>query len=286
MSEERQDSLSLTSGQNEQINDSVTENALAKLNASEELPKTQEDADGTDMEVESKETAELSPVNHTILHKDDDSSDDEDEHMADEDLGSVSGGFLGEFEEIEEDEDVQRFISLNHTPLPSARQSPAPLHLPQKVEVSAEQAAAESMDVEGNGSGDESDGSFESIPEIATRSTMNVDAVDTVAMAMAVETLESPVPEADAPATTGGGESTVQTPRSAKYNGTEAETGSSRQPEGTSIERLRILRDEFIDRFIPKLADDVFFSPDVYKRYTVIPTSATTLNSGAPSVAG
>ncbi|KAJ1796403.1 hypothetical protein LPJ59_003772, partial [Coemansia sp. RSA 2399] len=262
MSEERQDSLSLTSGQNEQINDGVAENALATLNSSEESPNTHEDVNSTVMEAEAKAAAEPSPVNDTIVHNDDDSSDGGDEHMADEDLGSVSGGFLGDFEEIEEDEDVQRFISLNHTPLPSARQSPAPLHLPQKAGASAAQAGAEPMDVEENESGDESDGSFESIPEIATRATMNVDTVDTVDVSMAVETMGSPALEAEAAATTGGEESTVQTPRSTKYNGTETETGSSRQSEGTSIERLRILRDEFRDQFIPKLADGVFFSPD------------------------
>ncbi|KAJ2724826.1 hypothetical protein GGI07_001678 [Coemansia sp. Benny D115] len=61
-------------------------------------------------------------VEETTKH--DISSDDE---VKDEgsDMEDVGGGFLGDFEEIEEDEDVERFISQNHTPSVSTRHSPA-----------------------------------------------------------------------------------------------------------------------------------------------------------------
>ncbi|KAJ2671091.1 hypothetical protein GGI25_005613, partial [Coemansia spiralis] len=126
--------------------------------------------DSTAMDVEAvvKEATEAMDIadEDADTRSDSNITDDGDDNMGNDELGSVSGGFLGDFEEIEEDEDVERFISLNHTPLPSARQSPAPLVLPQNNNPSAQQPIPESMNIGDNeSSDDDSDGSFESIPE-------------------------------------------------------------------------------------------------------------------------
>ncbi|KAI9501045.1 hypothetical protein BX070DRAFT_229320 [Coemansia spiralis] len=109
--------------------------------------------DSTAMDVEAvvKEATEAMDIadEDADTRSDSNITDDGDDNMGNDELGSVSGGFLGDFEEIEEDEDVERFISLNHTPLPSARQSPAPLVLPQNNNPSAQQPIPD----------------FESIPE-------------------------------------------------------------------------------------------------------------------------
>ncbi|KAJ2513278.1 NAD-dependent histone deacetylase sir2, partial [Coemansia sp. RSA 2049] len=207
---------------------------------------------------------------------DNDDDEDDDEHMDNEDLGSVSGGFLGDFEEIEEDEDVERFISLNHTPLPSARQSPAPLSLPPKVGPSVSQLAAETMDVEENESGDESDASFESIPGISADAAAALNASD---IPDAVETAELHPVETDTEAgiTKDGDPSTQALALTENDSSTDATANTSKPLRCTSIERLKELQDEFRERFIPKLADGVFFNLDVYKRYTVVGASDKTL---------
>ncbi|KAJ2093419.1 hypothetical protein IW138_000269 [Coemansia sp. RSA 986] len=270
---------------NEQTNDSEqsipVENSTSIPNEAEESLKTRDDTDIVNSEAENKVITEPLLVN-SDANKDNNNSDDDDEHMADEDLGSVSGGFLGDFEEIDEDEDVERFISLNHTPLPSARQSPAPLFLPQKTGSGAVQRDAEPIDVEVNDSGDESDGSFESIPERATRATTELDTADAL---MTTETVEPSVSETDAAVTMEGEEPTVQTPRSTKYNGVGTEMNST-NAGNSNLDKLRILQEKFRERVVPKLADGVFFSLDVYKRYTVVAVSDKLLNGGTSNGSG
>ncbi|KAJ2550785.1 hypothetical protein EV175_003939, partial [Coemansia sp. RSA 1933] len=247
-----EDTLRPEHEQNEQQEDAL----LAGENSTvEETPATREGGDSITIETEDKATP------NNIVHKNNNSDDDDDDHIGDEDLGSVSGGFLGDFEEIDEDEDVQRFISLNHTPLTSARQSPAaPLHMPSKTGRGSEQ-----MDVDENDSGEDSDASFESIPNITARSTATD--VDTTVESSAVGII---IEKTAASETAGGENSTVQeAPRLTKYNGTE-----------TSLERLNALQEEFRDRFVPKLADGMFFSLDVYKRYTVVSPPSQALNGG------
>ncbi|KAJ2693910.1 hypothetical protein GGH99_000932 [Coemansia sp. RSA 1285] len=277
LSEEEMKEAGEASQRNQQTNE--TEQYIPGAVSSELSSRAEEDPVVVVVERENKAVTEpLLDKDSLGKRNDSENDEDDDEHMDNEDLGSVSGGFLGDFEEIEEDEDVERFISLNHTPLPSARQSPAPLSLPPKTGPNVSQLAAEPMDVEENESGDESDASFESIPGISADAVGALDASD---IPDAVETAELHPVETDTEAniTKDGDPSTQELAPTENDSSTDATANSSKSLRCTSIERLKELQDEFRERFIPKLADGVFFNLDVYKRYTVVGASDKTLTS-------
>ncbi|KAJ2342941.1 hypothetical protein GGF43_005811, partial [Coemansia sp. RSA 2618] len=130
------------------------------------------------------------------------------------DLGNDA--FLGDFEEIEDDEDVERFISQNHTPTVSTRQSPEPVVVP------GDQNMTESSD---------EDDVFE---EVVEQSQVVAKAAD--------DPFGWYLPDAE-------------------------------------IERLRALQRDFRRDRVPKLADGLFLSPDVYKQYSVLATTSAARDS-------
>ncbi|KAJ2303827.1 hypothetical protein IWW55_002723 [Coemansia sp. RSA 2706] len=139
---------------------------------------------------------------------------DVDEH-SEMDLGGEA--FLGDFEEIEEDEDVERFISKNNTPTVSTRQSPE-------------------IHKDGSQSSDEDD-IFEEISEH-----------DGTAKQVEGDKAEQSASKAD------------------------SEFGWYMANE--DLERLRALQSSFRQNNVPKLDDGLFLCPDVYRRYSVLPTAS------------
>ncbi|KAJ2005223.1 hypothetical protein H4R26_002067 [Coemansia thaxteri] len=194
-------------------------------------------------------------VEETELHKEGTLADSSDELMESEELDDVSGGFLGDFEEIDEDEDVERFISQNHTPSASTRQSPSGLR-PQR---------AEEMSVASDGeSSDDEDDSFESIAE----------------------------PEAGSLASTHKEAESATAPQVVLQKGGVARKAQSSEEPGVGIsveqlERLRALQDGFREKIAAKLADDqLFFSAEVYKKYTILTGGAASIaEAGVPAAA-
>ncbi|KAJ1994613.1 hypothetical protein GGI26_001554 [Coemansia sp. RSA 1358] len=245
--------------------------------------------DSTAMDVEAvvKEATEAMDIadEDADTRSDSNITDDGDDNMGNDELGSVSGGFLGDFEEIEEDEDVERFISLNHTPLPSARQSPAPLVLPQNNNPSAQQPIPESMNIGDNeSSDDDSDGSFESIPEasahtVALRTGDGQPLTDTACPSLTEA--DSDIGESnELVQTTGivGAEPLVKEPTSPLSSG-------NNNTAGVDMKRIRILQQQFREKFIPKLSTDMFFSPDIYKKYSIVATAESTLTNSSEAPA-
>ncbi|KAJ2695078.1 hypothetical protein H4218_005349 [Coemansia sp. IMI 209128] len=164
---------------------------------------------------------------------------DSDGGSDDEDMDNMPDGFIGDFEEIDEDEEVQRFISLNLTPADSTHQSPTALR-PQADKPTTAGARSEE-------SSDDEDDSFESITERES------GRLASVSVGMEMTDIQPAVV------------SSSVAPKAAPDNGLFSKVSVAH------MRRLRTLQDEFREKQVPKLADDLlFFSPEVYKRYTVL----------------
>ncbi|KAJ2734377.1 hypothetical protein IW152_002386 [Coemansia sp. BCRC 34962] len=164
---------------------------------------------------------------------------DSDGGSNDEDMDDMPDGFIGDFEEIDEDEDVQRFISLNLTPADSTHPSPTALR-PQTDKPNVAEARAEE-------SSDDEDDSFESIAERESGRLASVP------MQVEMADIQPAVVSSSA------------VPKAAPDNGLFSKVSVAH------MRRLRTLQDEFREKHVPKLADDLlFFNPEVYKRYTVL----------------
>ncbi|KAJ1945454.1 hypothetical protein GGF37_001692, partial [Kickxella alabastrina] len=193
-----------------------------------------------------------------------DGDGDEDEEMED------MGGFLGDFEEICEDEDVERFISQNHTPAVSTRHSP---EICDKAESSDEEDIFESIP-------DQEDVVMESatvepvapepisVEKLSEEQVMVAAAVETVAAVQMTEPAAEPQEI----------EEVVQeiaevVPEIAEVT----DVAESAKPAKTAWlvsesikQKYRELEDRFRDQFVPKLGKGQFFDPETYRKYTVI----------------
>ncbi|KAJ1895773.1 hypothetical protein LPJ66_004383 [Kickxella alabastrina] len=186
-----------------------------------------------------------------------DGDGDEDEEMED------MGGFLGDFEEICEDEDVERFISQNHTPAVSTRHSP---EICDKAESSDEEDIFESIP-------DQEDVVMESATvEPVAPETIAVEkpSEEQVMVAAAVE------PAADVQMTEPAAEPQAieeVVPEIAEVTDVAeiAKSAKTAWLVSESIkQKYRELEDRFRDQFVPKLGKGQFFDPETYRKYTVI----------------
>ncbi|KAJ2910582.1 hypothetical protein GGI21_000722, partial [Coemansia aciculifera] len=174
----------------------------------------------------------------------DSAGDSGDENMGAENMDDVADGFIGDFEEIDEDDEVQRYISSNLTPAASTQQSPTALRPQSDMNDVYEGQADESSDDE--------DDSFESITERESGRLVSAQ--------IEPEISQSQPMEADG--------STAAKP--------VADGGLFSKVSGTHMQRLRSLEDEFRKKHVPKLESDrLFFNPEVYKRYTVLAKPAS-----------
>ncbi|KAJ2464434.1 hypothetical protein GGI03_003231 [Coemansia sp. RSA 2337] len=161
------------------------------------------------------------------------------ESMEGEDMDDVPDGFIGDFEEIDEDEEVERFISLNLTPATSTHQSPTALRPHTDKQGMAEMRAEESSEDE--------DDNFESITERESGRLASVP-------------IEAETTDAQ-PAVVNSSVASKAAP----------DNGLFSKVSVAHMRRLRTLQDGFREKHVPKLADELlFFKPDVYKRYTVL----------------
>ncbi|KAJ2745210.1 hypothetical protein GGI20_002349 [Coemansia sp. BCRC 34301] len=178
-----------------------------------------------------------------------------DEGMTAEDMDDVTEGFIGDFEEIDEDEEVQRFISLNLTPAASTHQSPTTLRPHLDLNGAAEGRADDSSD-------DDEDDSFESITERESGRLVGALVEPEVEEAQPVDVSADVIAKA--------------VPDAGLYS----------KVSSAHMQRLRLLQDGFREKHTPKLESDMlFFSPEVYKRYTVLAKPAETVAEVAVSVA-
>ncbi|KAJ1960054.1 hypothetical protein GGI12_004011 [Dipsacomyces acuminosporus] len=191
-------------------------------------------------------------------------AEESDAEMSNADPDDVAGAFLGDFEEIEEDEDVERLISQNHTPTASAHQSPQPLR-PRIVgkDVAGSLDAAMSSN---NESSDDSDDNFESIPELSgSLSTQDLPPDSDAASKSTDASVHSA--ELDQTASTKSAADTNHVHCAAQLS--EAQT--------TALEArskgLDALQRQFREKYIPKLEQGLFFNMDVYKKYTIVTTT-------------
>ncbi|KAI8321227.1 hypothetical protein GQ54DRAFT_187656 [Martensiomyces pterosporus] len=199
-----------------------------------------------------------------------------DAEMSNGDPDDVAGAFLGEFEEIEEDEDVERLISQNHTPSASTRQSPAALR-PQSDHTDSlvHLAAAMSSD---NESSDDSDDNFESIPELTAASTTAAEqhqahsaAAGHTSNAHAVSSAPSDAARSETHVLGSRRSSEPQEEHHGEpsTNGLPSVAEAGPTPDAGPNE-LDVLQERFREKYIPKLAHGLFFDLDVYKRYSVV----------------
>ncbi|KAJ1735136.1 hypothetical protein LPJ61_000699, partial [Coemansia biformis] len=215
---------------------------------------------------------------HSVMSTDDDehseADNDDNGHDMDGGLGDVNGGFLGDFEEIEEDEDVERFMSQNNTPSMSTRQSPETrsLHV----------CEAPTAHTDGGNSSDENEDSFEPISE-PTAAGMADDGSPKV-NGHTLQPAASGGPTSLSPATNGaaGDAQTAgsETQASQGRNGRAPSSAGCLLPD--DMARLRALQEEFRQSNIPKLPANIFFTPDVYRRCSVLPALASTGQAGEP----
>ncbi|KAJ2717203.1 hypothetical protein H4R19_000147 [Coemansia spiralis] len=210
------------------------------------------DAAASDSEVDLDESAFRAPsaalggmATDTDEQSESDNDNDNDQEMGGR-LGDMNGGFLGDFEEIEEDEDVQRFMSLNNTPSMSTRESPEARgmgagHVPDKIA--------------DDGSDENEEDGFETISE---RTAAGADG---------------------SPHTNGHGLPATRVARAVPMRDAGAPLRSGYLlPE--DLARLMALQKEFHQSAIPKLpSDHLFISPDVYRRYSVLPTAGRPLEA-------
>ncbi|KAJ2775894.1 hypothetical protein IWQ57_000051 [Coemansia nantahalensis] len=170
-------------------------------------------------------------------------------------LGGMNGGFLGDFEEIEEDEDVERFMSQNNTPTVSTRESPeARTRHPGS---GPEMAAADGSDGgEEEEEEEEEEDSFETTSERTAAGTVAADG-HSLLVAEPMDEDARVVPTQD--------------------SGNSGAPSWSRYLLPEDLARLTALQTEFRQSAIPKLpSEHLFLSPDVYRRYSVLPPVACT----------
>ncbi|KAJ2868884.1 hypothetical protein GGH93_006330 [Coemansia aciculifera] len=183
-------------------------------------------------------TSGTGPIASRDMDVDSDGGSDN-ENMEGEDMDDVPDGFIGDFEEIDEDEEVQRFISLNLTPAASTHQSPTALR-PQTDNQAMPEARAEE-------SSEDEDDSFESITERESGRLASVPIEAETADAHPMVVSSSVAPK------------------------TTPDNGLFSKVSIAHMRRLRTLQDGFREKHVPKLADELlFFNPDVYRRYTVL----------------
>ncbi|KAJ2886927.1 hypothetical protein FB639_001474, partial [Coemansia asiatica] len=168
------------------------------------------------------------------------SSVDSDDEMEVDDIG----GFLGDFEEIDEDEAIERFISQNHTPAISTRETPE----------TSKQAE------------DSSDGedSFEPILEKDAK----------------VGPLEPPIEQTLAKASEGKDISEDDNGMDKQIIEQPGDQIVSVLPtngpnKDADVPEWKLLEDQFRERFIPKLPPGQFFQAEIYRKYSVVSALAT-----------
>ncbi|KAJ2599036.1 hypothetical protein GGF39_002396 [Coemansia sp. RSA 1721] len=159
---------------------------------------------------------------------------DSDEEMDVDD----AGGFLGDFEEIDEDEAIEMFLSQNHTPVVSTRQSPEALQMAE----------------------DSSDGedSFEPIPEKTMTDALSKEPEQQVETAALVNGKEDDNRSAKT-------QMVVEQPESLIPDALSTSGSSGKDEPG-----WKVLEDQFRDKFVPKLPPSQFFQAEIYKQYSVV----------------
>ncbi|KAJ2078956.1 hypothetical protein H4R24_004106 [Coemansia sp. RSA 988] len=190
-------------------------------------------------------------------------------------LGIVEdGGFFGVFEEIEEDEDVERFISQNNTPTMSTRQSPE-AHNHFRSETSTSQ---QPIDAAAVSSDSEDENSFETIPG-QIEAVEIADTLDRTSSYMDESIAETEHNAVNAGINGNTGQTTVGAIKTTTVTEDsivdEAESSWYLLPE--DMARLKNLQKEFQQNMVPELPKSLFFTADVYKRCSVLPATPSKL---------
>ncbi|PIA17639.1 hypothetical protein COEREDRAFT_80338 [Coemansia reversa NRRL 1564] len=186
------------------------------------------------------------------------------------------GDFFGVFEEIEEDEDVERFISQNNTPTVSTRQSPEARGFLR----SSAFERGQPVDAAAISSDSEDESSFETIPG-QTEAVENTDTLekDSGYLDESINDNEHNALRAE---TNGTGDRTAV---GATKTGTAIEDSATDGTESSwyllpeDMARLKDLQKEFRLKRVPDLPQSLFFSANVYKSCSVLPATPSRIPS-------
>ncbi|KAJ1814930.1 hypothetical protein LPJ56_002854, partial [Coemansia sp. RSA 2599] len=169
-----------------------------------------------------------------------------------------AGGFLGDFEEIDEDEAIERFISQNHTPTISTRETPEASHQAE----------------------DSSDGEDSFEPIIEKPAEQEEPAEQTA--------LPADNGEKQLLVGSGKDDRAAEQPQPQPQDQDQDQAPGALSTGGSAVEKVpewRALEDQFREKFIPKLPPDQFFQAQIYKQYSVVSTLAKGVSDEAPAKA-
>ncbi|KAJ2797677.1 hypothetical protein H4R20_005097, partial [Coemansia guatemalensis] len=230
----------------------------------------------TDNEIELEKSAFVETMETSVAMELDTNEHSDEEDRLSGGLGMVEDGdFFGVFEEIEEDEDVERFISQNNTPTMSTRQSPE-AHSHFRSDTSEHRQPVDAAAAVSSDSEDEN--SFEMVPG----QTEAIEAAGDFEKASVH--MEESIAEAEHNAARAGiNGNTVHTTAGATKAGTAAEDSTTDGNEPSwyllpeDMTRLKDLQKEFQRKMVPELPKSLFFTADVYRRCSVLPATPSKL---------